>query len=85
MWPDRVSNSGSLTYESGALSTAIRGRLSAREAKNKLQKLYPFVTSERLSMVCAPVRRDNHQALARELSTVQAHKPCYISLVPCPV
>ena len=25
MWPDRVSNSGPLTYESGALATALRG------------------------------------------------------------
>ena len=25
MWPDRVSNSGPLTYESGALSNALRG------------------------------------------------------------
>ena len=25
MWPDRVSNPGPLTYESGALPTAIRG------------------------------------------------------------
>ena len=39
-------------------------------------------TSERLSMVCAPVRGDNPRALARGLSTVQVHKPCSISLVP---
>ena len=32
-------------------------------------------------MVCAPVRRNNPRALARGLSTVQAHKPCSISLV----
>ena len=32
-------------------------------------------------MVCAPVRRDNPRALARGLSTGQAHKPCSISLV----
>ena len=25
MWPDRVSNPGPLTHESGALSTALRG------------------------------------------------------------
>ena len=25
MWPDRVSNSGPLTYELGALPTALRG------------------------------------------------------------
>ena len=25
MWPDRVSNPGPLTYESGALSIALRG------------------------------------------------------------
>ena len=33
-------------------------------------------------MVCAPVQRDTPQALGRGLSTVQAHKPCSISLVP---
>ena len=31
--------------------------------------------------LCA-LRRDNPRALARGLSTVQAHKPCSISLVP---
>ena len=25
MWPDRVSNPGPVTYESGALPTALRG------------------------------------------------------------
>ena len=25
MWPDRISNPGRLTYESGALPTALRG------------------------------------------------------------
>ena len=25
MWPDRVSNTGPLTYESGVLPTALRG------------------------------------------------------------
>ena len=35
-------------------------------------------------MVCAPVRTDNSRALARGLSTVQAHKPCtMISSVDC--
>ena len=33
-------------------------------------------------MVCAPVRRDNPRALARGLSTVQAHEPYSISLLP---
>ena len=28
MWPDRVSNGGPLTYESGALPTALRGPAS---------------------------------------------------------
>ena len=36
---------------------------------------------ERRSMVCASVWRDNPRALARGLSTVQAHKPCSVSLV----
>ena len=29
MWPDRVSNPGPLTYESGALPTALRGLAAA--------------------------------------------------------
>ena len=29
MWPDRVSNPGPLTYESGALPTALRGPASS--------------------------------------------------------
>ena len=32
-------------------------------------------------MVCAPVRRDNPRALARGLLTVQAHKPCLLSIL----
>ena len=28
MWPDRLSNPGPLTYESGALPTALRGPAS---------------------------------------------------------
>ena len=30
MWPDRVSNPGPLTYESGALPTALRGPAHSR-------------------------------------------------------
>ena len=36
-------------------------------------------------MVCAPVRRDNPRALARELSTAQAHKTClYLTCIVIP-
>ena len=31
MWPDQVSNPGPLTYESGALPTALRGPASIRK------------------------------------------------------
>ena len=31
MWPDRVSNPGPLTYESGALPTALRGPALIKE------------------------------------------------------
>ena len=34
MWPDRVSNLGPLTYESGALATALRG--PANDIKSRL-------------------------------------------------
>ena len=36
MWPDRVSNPGPLTYESGALPTALRG--PARDKRNEGQE-----------------------------------------------
>ena len=32
MWPDRVSNPGPPTYESGALSTALRGLAAAKQS-----------------------------------------------------
>ena len=35
MWPDRVSNPGPLTYESGALPTALRGPAGCREEYDK--------------------------------------------------
>ena len=30
-------------------------------------------------MACVPVQRDHPQALARGLSTLEAHKPCSVS------
>ena len=36
MWPDRVSNPGPLTYESGALPTALRGPAAETENKQEL-------------------------------------------------
>ena len=39
MWPDRVSNPGPLTYESGALPTALRGPAGA---KMKMPEFFPF-------------------------------------------
>ena len=33
MWPDRVSNPGPLTYESGALPTALHGPAFPEEGK----------------------------------------------------
>ena len=37
MWPDRISNPGPLTYESGALPTALRG--PAAEEEQELEAL----------------------------------------------
>ena len=36
MWPDRVSNPGPLTYESGALPIALRGQASEEDFENIL-------------------------------------------------
>ena len=38
MWPDRVSNPGPLTYESGALPTTIRGPAQKRRKTTKLPR-----------------------------------------------
>ena len=38
MLPDRVSNPGPLTYESGALPIALRGPAMKREKKMKREK-----------------------------------------------
>ena len=43
MLPDQVSNPGPLTYESGALLTALRGPALFRENKEKLQSGLPGV------------------------------------------
>ena len=51
MWPDRVSNPGPLTYESGALPTVLRGPASAKEHR------YMIVKSNR--RVCVLTRADN--------------------------
>ena len=40
MWPDRVSNPGPLTYESGVLPTALRGPAvgNATDSQNEAHK-----------------------------------------------
>ena len=38
MWPDRVSNPGPLTYESGALPTALSGPAYIRGVQYNLVK-----------------------------------------------
>ena len=40
MWPDRVSNLGPLTYESGALPTALRGPDISRDAQHNFNSFY---------------------------------------------
>ena len=44
MWPDRVSNPGPLTYESGALLTALRGPAYLRKSYLKLSALLTCLT-----------------------------------------
>ena len=43
MWPDRVSNPGPLTYESGALPIALRGPACCFRTKIKV---CPFMNSQ---------------------------------------
>ena len=43
MWPDRVSNPGPLTYESGALPTALRGLATVRQFVHLDSIVFPFL------------------------------------------
>ena len=38
MWPDRISNPGPLTYESGALPTALRGPTTILERERERER-----------------------------------------------
>ena len=40
MWPDRVSNPGPLTYESGALPTALHGPAKFQEQRLKYGRVF---------------------------------------------
>ena len=64
MLPDRVSNPGPLTYESGALPIALRG-----PAKNNqcTQKLFYFNDSNSISNHC-PFPHRNHQSFTLRLA-----------------
>ena len=46
MWPDRVSNPGPLTYESGALLTVLRG--PAPLADSESDYTWKYMTPEKL-------------------------------------
>ena len=48
MWPDRISNPGPLTYESGALLTALRSLVKDRQAMlhTKFQEPEPSSSKE---------------------------------------
>ena len=57
MLPDRVSNPGPLTYESGALPIALRVPASSYSGCNVPRGLLPFLathTGEKLYTVCYP-------------------------------
>ena len=54
MWPDRVSNPGPLTYESGALQTALRGLAPRRYFCFGSSCLF-YVVFVALSVIAQPV------------------------------
>ena len=69
MLPDRVTNPGLLTYESGALPIALRD-----PAIRDLSKGY--------TMLCLPVHGDNPRALASRLPPIQADNLWYSCFIP---
>ena len=54
MWPDRVSNPGPLTYESGALLTALRGLAPCifENSSTVICWACPFIILGLLSLFC---------------------------------
>ena len=55
MWPDRISNPGPLTYESGALPTALHGRAIRNSIliclKNHLLGSYFLALTRKINLV----------------------------------
>ena len=50
MLPDRVSNPGPLTYESGALPIALRGPAYRRRKTANATKQHSFATSSKFKL-----------------------------------
>ena len=46
MWPDRVSNTGPLFYESGALPTALRGLATQKEITSQADSYLAILSSK---------------------------------------
>ena len=55
MLPDRVSNPGPLTYESGALPIALRGPASRFVCENIISNYFFFSCTLRLQPISYPV------------------------------
>ena len=68
MLPDRVSNSGPLTYESSALPIAPRGPATFFTQNTTSCGLLCNI----YTMGCPPVRGDNSRAFANSLSPIEA-------------
>ena len=56
MWPDRVSNPGPLTYESGALPTALRGPACGSVAQMWFGSSVEFSHAKPEAWVSSPCR-----------------------------
>ena len=51
MWPDRVSNPGPLTYESGGLPIALRGPAYIFYDSDKLDDLQVYIRFNSISVI----------------------------------
>ena len=60
MWPDRVSNSGPLTYESGALPTALRVYCEISESIPILNKKKTNKILGAMDTICISVYKPRH-------------------------
>ena len=71
MWPDRVSNRGPLTYESGALQTALPASMPCLRQAPREGNLWFLVSAHCLiiSYICTKIHGNNFNGIENTVQT----------------